>query len=413
MRTKAKSERRRREMRRHHMKQNREQETNQETTPVHPGSTIDNSSKAQVPVPAKGKKQNSTEKETVTKAQKRDNANVEVHQDSNTVESSGMDIPVPAKRKRQNLRDKEPVIKAHERDNTNVPAYHTRNSSQIKEPVSAKPSENSHVLARQKRNNSNEIEPLPAKRMYRRSDKDSVPSNHRQDSTSEKNSVNSNITEQNRFSQSDLFCEGDIVPMELDYSLQETVCDIPDRALIPNYQSIELYPGISAFCSKSELDRKILHDEIHIEVLDLSSIVLKRQFSVHHGLVPPSRLYSHVLENRPVPVNDCIPSYCTAIQIHYVEGHYVVFHQFMRTITVYDSLPYIGRREQVMPQLKILYRCLTENPNTPISYCSPQHQGYSSLCGAVVVASTVALLIEKAPLHRTEFLCAKMRTHLL
>ena len=42
-----------------------------------------------------------------------------------------------------------------------------------------------------------------------------------------------------------------------------------------------------------------------------------------------------------------------------------------------------------------------ENPETSVSYCTPQHQCNSTLCGAFVVAFTVALLIKEAPLLRT------------
>ena len=66
-----------------------------------------------------------------------------------------------------------------------------------------------------------------------------------------------------------------------------------------------------------------------------------------------------------------------------------------------------------MPQLKMLYLCFTENPNTQISYCTPQHQGNSSLCGAFVAAFTVALLTKQTPLQRTQFHCTKMKGHLL
>ena len=81
-----------------------------------------------------------------------------------------------------------------------------------------------------------------------------------------------------------------------------------------------------------------------------------------------------VLEKHPVPAFECIPSNCTAVQIHYV-----VSYQFMKNITVYDSLPYIGRLEQVMPQLKMLTSLLqkiqilkfpTVHPNIKvILYC--------------------------------------------
>ena len=100
---------------------------------------------------------------------------------------------------------------------------------------------------------------------------------------------------------------------------------------------VEMYPGL--FLISSNIAGKILLDEIPFEVLDFASVVLKRQFSVQHGLVLPSRLYAHVLEKRPVSAFECVSSNCTAGRIHYVQGHYVVSYQFITNITVYDSLP--------------------------------------------------------------------------
>ena len=41
----------------------------------------------------------------------------------------------------------------------------------------------------------------------------------------------------------------------------------------------------------------------------------------------------------------------TAVQMHYIQGHYVVSHQNQRIITIYDSLPSAQRVQQVVPQL--------------------------------------------------------------
>ena len=198
-----------------------------------------------------------------------------------------------------------------------------------------------------------------------------------------------------------------------DHFILETVSGLHGRNNSQNHSSVVLYPGLTGICNTFDLARNIFDGEIPIEILDFSSVVLKHQFSVEYGLLPPSRVYAHILENRPLPATDRIPSYYTAVQIHYVQGHYVVSYQFMNSITIYDSLPYIGRLEQVMPQLKILYQSFVENPETPVSYCTPQHQGNSTLCGAFVVAFTVALLLKQAPLQRTNFISRGMRPHLL
>ena len=198
-----------------------------------------------------------------------------------------------------------------------------------------------------------------------------------------------------------------------DHFILETVSGLHGRNNSQNHSSVVLYPGLTGICNTFDLARNIFDGEIPIEILDFSSVVLKHQFSVEYGLLLPSRVYAHILENRPLPATDRIPSYYTAVQIHYVQGHYVVSYQFMNSITIYDSLPYIGRLEQVMPQLKILYQSFVENPETPVSYCTPQHQGNSTLCGAFVVAFTVALLLKQAPLQRTNFVSRGMRPHLL
>ena len=198
-----------------------------------------------------------------------------------------------------------------------------------------------------------------------------------------------------------------------DHFIQETVSGLHGKNNSQNHSSVVLYPGLPGICNTFDFARNILDGEMSIEILDFSSVVLKHQFSVEYGLLLPSRVYAHILENRPLPATDRIPSHCTAVQIHYVQGHYVVSYQFMNSITIYDSLPYIGRLEQVMPQLEILYQSFVENPEPPVSYCTPQHQGNSTLCGAFVVAFTVALLLKQAHLQRTNFILRGMRPHLL
>ena len=145
----------------------------------------------------------------------------------------------------------------------------------------------------------------------------------------------------------------------------ETVSDLHDRNKSQNHGSLVLYPGLTCICNTSDITGKNFDREISIEVLDLSYVVLKHQYSDEHGLLLPSRVYAHILENRPLPATDRFPSHCTAVQIHYVQGHYVVSYQFMNSITIYDSLPYIGRLEQVMPQLKILCQSFFRKSRNP------------------------------------------------
>lgn len=95
------------------------------------------------------------------------------------------------------------------------------------------------------------------------------------------------------------------------------------------------YPGLSAICQPDGLADKVLHGEIPIEILDFSSVVLKHQFALEYGLLVPSRVYAHTVEGRPIPTTDCIPSNCTAVQMHFVPGHYILSYQFMTNIIVY------------------------------------------------------------------------------
>ena len=134
---------------------------------------------------------------------------------------------------------------------------------------------------------------------------------------------------------------------------------------------------------------------------------------MNHGLLLPFPIYTHILEGSHICETDRVPLDTTACKMHYVPGHYVLSYQFMKTITIYDSSYSEGRIEQIMPQLKIVYKSLTENPNTPLHYCSPGHQRDSESCGIFIIAFAVALLLQQIPLQRTEFLTASMRRHLL
>ena len=172
-------------------------------------------------------------------------------------------------------------------------------------------------------------------------------------------------------------------------------------------------PGLSTVCHEDKLSNNVLYGELPIEVLDLSSMLLKKQFNVTHGLLRPSYIYAHILTGQQVPEADRIPSACTAVQMHFVPYHYILSYQFMKTITIYDSVYAPERIEQVLPQLKIVYKGLAENPETPINYCIPQHQLDSESCGIFAIAFTVALLLKQIPLRQTGFLMSGIRQHLL
>ena len=181
-----------------------------------------------------------------------------------------------------------------------------------------------------------------------------------------------------------------------------------------NYHScLAKDPGISTVCHEDKLSNNVLCGELPIEVLDLSSMLLKKQFNVTHGLLCPSYIYAHILTGQQVPEADCIPSTCTAVQMHFVPYHYILSYQFMKTITIYDSVYAPERIQQVLPQLKTLYKGMAEKPETPINYCIPQHQLDSESCGIFAIAFTVALLLKQIPLRQTGFLMSDIRQHLL
>ena len=120
------------------------------------------------------------------------------------------------------------------------------------------------------------------------------------------------------------------------------------------------YPGLLEISHPDNLPNHVLYGELPIEILDLSSVLLRHQFSLEYGLILPSCIYAHILEGNRISDAERIPSDCAAVQMHFVSGHYILSYQFMKTITVYDSSPIAGRIDQFLPQLKLMYRTLTE-----------------------------------------------------
>ena len=198
---------------------------------------------------------------------------------------------------------------------------------------------------------------------------------------------------------------------ENDLNINEQL--VPQRTGNDYQMCLVRYPGLSAVCHLDHLPNNVLNGELSIEILDLSSLLLKNQFALNHGLLFPSQIYAHILEGSSLNEADCVPSFCTAVQMHFVPGHYILSYQFMKTITIYDSSPAAGRKEQILPQLKLMYKVLTENPETPIYYCTPQRQPDSESCGMFVIAFAVALLLKQNPLTKTNFLTSGIRGHLL
>ena len=69
-----------------------------------------------------------------------------------------------------------------------------------------------------------------------------------------------------------------------DHLISERVSGLHDRYKSQNHGSLVLYPGLTGICNTSDITGKNfgkkIDGKISIEVLDLSSVVLKHQFSV-------------------------------------------------------------------------------------------------------------------------------------
>ena len=134
----------------------------------------------------------------------------------------------------------------------------------------------------------------------------------------------------------------------------------------------------------------VLDGELDIQALDA--------FSVLCNLTPPSIPYLAEREKEDLGWRKVEP-YHDAIQIHYVTNHYVVVHHKNGIITIYDSLYNPQRITQMLPQLKILYTTLANNPNpfANIRYIVTQSQGSTADCGLFAAANAHLLLTGANP----------------
>ena len=101
------------------------------------------------------------------------------------------------------------------------------------------------------------------------------------------------------------------------------------------------------------------------------------------------------------------------VQIHIIPGHYVVSCQDEGQITIYDSVPYVERSVQLLPQLKVRYSLLDNHPD-PISlvkYIIPQIQSGSSDCGLFAAANAYLLLSGTNP-QNVILQQSELRSHL-
>lgn len=130
----------------------------------------------------------------------------------------------------------------------------------------------------------------------------------------------------------------------------------------------------------------ILSGSIDVQVMDYFSVLLKTQLHIEYGLLPPSLIYHQSIEG--TTSEDSIPKEANAVQIHYIDAHYVVSSKTNKNITIFDSLNNPDRIQSLSKQLKIMY----ENfENMTISYVIPQTQGSTLDCGAFAAANAYYL----------------------
>ena len=102
-------------------------------------------------------------------------------------------------------------------------------------------------------------------------------------------------------------------------------------------------------------ENSVFETTLDVRVMDYFTLLLKRQFNVNYGLLRPSYLYAYVLQKDNLQESDKVPRGVFAIQIHYLDGHYVVTCQVRNTLTVYDSLTNIQWTNSILPQIEMLY----------------------------------------------------------
>ena len=153
----------------------------------------------------------------------------------------------------------------------------------------------------------------------------------------------------------------------------------------------------------------ILHGCIDINLIDYINSLLRVQFNVTYGMVKPSVLYLKSISNEPLKDNEIIPRHVFAVQIHFINGHFIVSSQCGSYVTVYDSLPNVYRTKHILPQLKLIYASVSDLTN--VKYILPQNQGASTDCGVFAVNNAFMLLKGLFPQHY-EVQQSSLRTHL-
>ena len=151
--------------------------------------------------------------------------------------------------------------------------------------------------------------------------------------------------------------------------------------------------GIQSTENLAIVDRNeiLSNREISIQCLD--------DFSTLLNILTPSQLYYSTLTHSGLPAEHRIQAHSNAVQIHFINNHYVVSAQTNGVITVYDSIPSSNRVNELLEQLKILYETVQnyQNPVNQIRYIIPQCQGATSDCGVFACANAQLLQSEIDP----------------
>ncbi len=158
-------------------------------------------------------------------------------------------------------------------------------------------------------------------------------------------------------------------------------------------------------------DISLEDEELPITVMDYISSFLKAQFDVSHGCLPPSSLYSLQIAGHSLDKRLVVPLGVPCVQIQFVANHYVVPAQHNDTVTVYDSLPYWGRIQQVREQLIMLYATMQRDNGPTVRYVMAQSQQNTQMCGLFATANALLLLSNKKVTQHV-FRMKDMRPHL-
>ena len=138
----------------------------------------------------------------------------------------------------------------------------------------------------------------------------------------------------------------------------------------------------------------ILVGEAPINIMDLISMRLKTQYRKQHGLLALSYVYAKECAKETLADTEIIPQNVIAVQIHFVNGHYLISCQLPPNIYIIDSLSYKQRVSQLMPQLRLSYEVVNDRrvKQSDVRYYVPQSQGSSVDCGPFAVANAVCIL---------------------